>query len=166
MDDHANKNNVALPMIDPEDDIIFAAADSVGASVDSVPSGISVGAEDSGAGASVGEGAGAAVVSEVSAEIQSRVQPAIKSVTFAEIVPATLLLTMMHLKNSSASFLHCGHRDVIGQRPSSTSSHDPISDSSGINASSSSLGMRVKQRFLIAQGRTISLSACVHASGT
>jgi hypothetical protein len=78
MEGHANKNNVAPPMIDPVDAIIFAAPDSVGASVDSVAPGISVGAEESVAGASVGEesvgaSVGAVVGSEVSkAELQSR----------------------------------------------------------------------------------------------
>jgi len=173
MDDHANKNNVALPMIDPEDAIIFAAPDSVEASVDSVASGISVGAEESGAGASAGESAGAAVGSigaavgsEFSAEIQSKGQSAINSVTFAERDPASLFFKMTHLKKASALSLHCGHRVVIGQRPASTSAHDPISDSLGIPARSSVVGIRPKQRFVRAQGTTISSSSCWQASGT
>ena len=58
--------DAAPPMIDTEDVIIFAALDSVRASVDSVAPGISVVAEESGAGASVGEGTRAAVGAEES----------------------------------------------------------------------------------------------------
>ncbi|VEU38171.1 unnamed protein product [Pseudo-nitzschia multistriata] len=83
---------------------------------------------------------------------QSREQPAIRSVTFWErSAPA---LVMVHRKKSFASWPQGGHREVMGQRAASTTSHEVISSSLGIAASSSSVGRRVRHRLDMAQGRT------------
>ena len=71
---------------------------------------------------------------------------------------------MTHLNASSAFSLHASHLVVMGQRAFSISAHESISSEEGMESISSSLGIREKHRFCIAQGRRSLSSDAKHTS--
>jgi len=135
----------------PETALASASGASIGAS-EGGTTGASVGGAPVGTSAGTGTSVGDGIIAAIGATsgVQLREHPLTKSVMFCEI---SSLFKMTHLKTSSANSLQAGQRVVIGQRDASISTHDSISSVVGIEAISSSVGRRVKHRFLIAQGK-------------